>query len=120
MTSDRYKTKAIVTRDYNRALIQGLINTSNRFWTSDELAEKTNLTPRAVTLLLYDLEREQLVSRAGSSRGKGVRWGSYQPPEIRMIEFRPLKSLKSVVIPVRRHGRLAPDIYKDVFFVGMS
>lgn len=116
----QHKTKAILTREHNMAFILGIIRTTDRQWTSEEIATKTQLTPKAVTLILYDLERERLVTRHGMSRVIGVRWSQYEEPQMRVFEFKPLKPLKSTVIPVRGNGRLAPDIYRDVVFVGVS
>jgi hypothetical protein len=120
MTNGKYKTKSMTTRDHNIAMIKGFIESSDREWTSLELATKIGSTSRAVNLILCEMETEKLVTRSGTSRAMGVRWGRYRAPEVRVYEFKPLKPLKSTVIPVRGNGKIAPDIYKGVIFIGAS
>lgn len=114
-------TKAITTRKVNLALVLHAVESSPARLSVPEIAVKTNLTGTTVSFLLNELETERKITRYGSSRTKeSSRFGPFVMPEVRVYEFRPLRPQKQTVVPVREQGRLAPDIYKDVIFIGAS
>ena len=114
-------TKAITTRNVNLELVLNAIESSPTMLSIPEIAVKTKLTGTSVSLLLNDLEMERKITRYGSCQTKGsARFGPFVMPEVRVHEFRPWRPLKQTVIPIRDQGRMAPNIYEDVIFMGAS
>jgi len=114
-------TKAITTRKVNLALVLNAIESSPTKLSIPEIAVKTKLTGRAISLLLNDLEMERKITRYGSRETKGsARFGPFVMPEVYIHEFRPWRPQKQTVVPIREQGRLAPNIYDGVIFIGAS
>ena len=112
---------SIVKRNINLELVLQAIESASEAISIPEIAVKTKLTGTAVSLLLNDLEMERKITRYGSCQTKGsVRFGPFVTPEVRVYEFRPWRPQKQTVVPVREQGRLAPDIYEGVIFIGAS
>ena len=114
-------TKAITTRKVNLALVLNAIESASGTLSVLEIAAKTKLTANAVGMLLNDLEMERKITRYGSCQTKGsARFGPFVMPEGHVYEFRPWRPQKQTVVPIREQGRMAPNIYEDVIFMGAS
>ena len=114
-------TKAIMTRKINTALVLHAVESASGTLSVLEIAAKTKLTANAVGMLLTELEIQRKVTRYGSTPSRGMmRFGPFVMPEVRVYEFRPWRPQKQTVIPVREQGRMAPNIYEDVIFMGAS
>ena len=114
-------TKAIMTRKINTALVLHAVESASEAISVPEIAVKTKLTGTSISLLLNDLEMQRKITRYGSRLSRGsVRFGPFVMPEVRVHEFRPWRPLKQTVVPIREQGRLAPDIYEGVIFIGAS
>ena len=112
---------SIVKRNINLELVLQAIESASEAISVPDIAVKTKLTGNAVSMLLNDLEMQRKITRYGSRLSRGsVRFGPFVTPEVRVYEFRPWRPQKQTVVPVREQGRLAPDIYEGVIFIGAS
>ena len=112
---------SIVKRNVNLELVLQAVESASEAIGVPEIAVKTKLTGNAVSMLLNDLEMQRKITRYGSRLSRGsVRFGPFVMPEVRVHEFRPWRPLKQTVVPIREQGRMAPNIYEDVIFMGAS
>lgn len=85
---------------------------------TEALAFKTGMTTRAVVSLCRDLQQSQRVVASNGNRhagGRPVIWRELTAPTPlpARFPFKPLRTPRPTVIPVRAGGRLAPDIRCD-------
>lgn len=108
-------------RTRNRELLRELIKAAGAEGASTEmLARKTGLHHRTVVSLCLDLQHgRHIVSGNNGSRRKNgaiaIIWRELVPtaPLAARFPFRPLQAQRPTIVPVRRFGRLAPDLSAD-------
>ncbi len=86
--------------------------------TTEQLATETGMTTRAVASLCRELQQDQFIVAANGARhagGRPVIWRELTAPTplAARFPFRPLRTPRPTVIPVRAGGRMAPDIRCD-------
>lgn len=87
--------------------------------TTAQLGAALGYIPAVMGMLLTEMAREKTVSQIGWSRGgEGVKWMPYQEPTYTSPSFSQYRPPKPTVIPVRRFGRIAPDIYEQTIALG--
>ncbi len=86
--------------------------------TTEQLATETGMTTRAVVSLCRELQQDQFIVAANGARhagGRPVIWRELvaRTPLAQRFAFRPLRTPRPTVIPVRAGGRLAPVVQTD-------
>lgn len=106
-------------RAKNRERVLRLIQAAGRQGISTEaLSAQAGMTSRAVVSLCRELQQGQIVVAVNGCRHEGGRpviWRELTAPTplAARFPFRPLRTPRPTVIPVRAGGRLAPDIRGD-------
>lgn len=106
-------------RAENRDRLLGLIKQAGPAGTTTEaLARQAGMTTRAALSLCRELQQGQLVVAANGGRhagGRPVIWRELVAPTplAQRFAFRPLRTPRPTVIPVRAGGRLAPQVHND-------
>lgn len=108
-------------RTTNRQAVLEHIRAAANGLNANELAALTGLSQRGVITLCIELSEGRLVKSARSSdpkrRGGGLVWHALNPAAYvasrTAFPFRPLRTQRPSIVPVRCGGRLAPDIGTD-------
>ncbi len=109
----------LALRAQNRNRLQRLIEAAGHDGIStDALARQAGMTTRAALSLCRELQQGQLVVAASGGRhagGRPVIWRVLVAPTplAQRFAFRPLRTPRPTVIPVRSGGRLAPVVQTD-------
>lgn len=104
-------------REQRKQKARDFILRADRPVTTAEVAEHICVTMASTTQLLVEMVQEKRIKVTG--RAPNSRWEPYESPEPAMpASWRAYQPPKPTVIPVRRFGRIAPDIYEQTITLG--